>query len=222
MKLIQADTEAPQGAAPSDPSKRQSRTAVAAEVLSEDDYLDDEETAQSAKVPASPLPPEPIRGAVAPMSLHPPSQAERQTPEAAKRFIAWVQRGLADGSMAYNETGAMVHFVEAGMLLVSPRIFKEFAALYGEAGEGTPSDCAADKLGSGIQREVIRAGWHLYGPKKSNVLKYQVKRRNGSASVVLCGIVIRSPERFVNPVPATNVMLIPVVEERLPQQTDSA
>ena len=62
------------------------------------------------------------------MSPRPPSQAERQTPEAAKRFIAWVQRGLADGSMAYNETGAMVHFVEAGMLLVSPRIFKEFAA----------------------------------------------------------------------------------------------
>jgi hypothetical protein len=222
MNLTPSDGVAPQGAVQTDRPKPNVSASARKDVLPETDYLDDEETAQTADVPASPPPPEPIRGAVAPMSPRPPSQAERQTPEAAKRFIAWVQRGLADGSMAYNETGAMVHFVDAGMLLVSPRIFKEFAALFGEAGDGIPSDRSADKLGFGIQREVIRAGWHHYGPKKSNVLKYHVKRRNGTAGIVLSGMVIRSPERFVNPVPVTNVMLIPVVEERLPQQTDTA
>ena len=49
--------------------------------------------------------------------------------EVALAFMSWLQRGVGDGSIKYNEAGAMVHFVAHGMLLVSPRIFREFAAL---------------------------------------------------------------------------------------------
>jgi hypothetical protein len=200
-------------AVPTEPARRE---PVLSDTLPNDDYLDAEETAQTATPQASATAltlPVPIRGPVTPMNPRPATQAEKQAPEAAKRFMAWIQRGLADGSLAYNETGAMVHFVAAGMMLVSPRVFREFASLYGETGDGTPSDRADDKLGSGIQREVIRAGWHLYGPKKVNVLKYQVMRRNSTPGVVLTGMVIRNPERFVNPVPPVNTMLLPVAVE---------
>ncbi len=181
-------------------------------VLPDDDYLAVDDTPQFEDKAAGGLqtpPPTPIHGAVTAMNPRPPSKKERETPLGAQRFIAWVQRGLADGSIVYNETGAMVHFVEAGMLLVSPRIFREFAALHGESGDGKPTELVGDKIGTGIQREVIRAGWHVFGPKKVNVLRYQVKRRNDSPGIVLSGMVIKDPERFVNPVPPINQMLVP-------------
>jgi integrating conjugative element relaxase (TIGR03760 family) len=195
-------------------------------VLPDDDYLAADDTAQrvdkaaEAALPSSsPL----MHGAVTAMNPRPPGHKEQQTPLAAQRFMAWVQRGLADGSIAYNETGAMVHFVEAGMLLVSPRVFREFAGLHGESGDGKPSELEGDKIGTGIQREVIRAGWHLFGPKKVNVLRYQVKRRNGSPGIVLSGMVIVNPARFVNPVPAINQMLVPPAEiETSPSQAHAS
>lgn len=192
-------------------------------VLPDDDYLAVDDTPQLvdnvAGAPYSP-PPKPIHGAVIAMNPRPPGKKERETPLAAQRFIAWVQSGLADGSIVYNETGAMVHFVEEGMLLVSPRIFREFATLHGESGDGKPTELVGDKIGTGIQREVIRAGWHLFGPKKVNVLRYQVKRRNGSPGIVLSGMVIKDPERFVNPVPPINQMLVPQ-GEAVPSQVSA-
>ena len=41
--------------------------------------------------------------------------------------MAWVQRGVADGSLSYNESGALVHFVEEGLFLVSPGVFRAYA-----------------------------------------------------------------------------------------------
>jgi hypothetical protein len=121
------------------------------------------------------LPDKPIK----PDRLAKPKAAAQGPSEAALRFMGWLQQGLANGSIAHNETGAMVHFAAEGMLLISPRIFRHFAERFGEKGDGTPSNLVEDKLGTGIQREVIKAGWHLLGPKKTNVHKYQVVRRNG-------------------------------------------
>ena len=64
-------------------------------------------------------------------------QAAGAAPEAALRFVGWVQEGLASGRLRFNESGAVVHFVPEGMLLVSPRIFREFAKIHGEDGRGT-------------------------------------------------------------------------------------
>ena len=184
--------------------------AAKAEYLPQDDYLDDEDMAQDIETPP------PVRAArVKPMEIPvaPRTRGGTTAPEAAQRFMAWVQDGLSSGRLAYNESGAMVHFVAEGMFLASPRIFREFAQEYGETGDGTPSDKEGDRLGTGIQREVIRAGWHLRGKNKTNVLKYQVIRRNGKGGGLLTGIVIKEPARFVSPLPKPNPHLIPFKED---------
>jgi integrating conjugative element relaxase (TIGR03760 family) len=137
-----------------------------------------------------------------------PKPAAQGPSEAALRFMGWLQQGLAKGDIAFNETGAMVHFAMEGMLLISPRIFRHFAERFGEKGDGTPSSLTGDKLGTGIQREVIKAGWHLLGPRKTNVHKYQVVRRNGKGGSQLSVMIIREPQRFIEPVPPANPHLV--------------
>ena len=172
------------------------------------------------------LPSPPVGGRIAPMCLPDkpdrPARAKAEKParnapqppsEAALRFMAWLQQGLAGGAIAYNETGAMVHFAAEGMLLVSPRIFRHFAERFGEKGDGTPSTLAADKLGTGIQREVIKAGWHELGPRKTNVHRYQVVRRGGQTGSSLSVLIIRVPQRFIEPVPPANPHLVKVNAE---------
>jgi len=182
--------------------------APAPEAAPADEFLEEEEFVPQV------MPPPPTVGRIAPMRL-PDRPPKAQTPTgpkapsaAAMRFMAWLQQGLASGDIAYNETGAMVHFVPEGMFLASPRVFRHFAERFGESGDGAPSELSGDKLGTGIQREVIRAGWHLLGPKKTNVHKYQVIRRNGKGGNLLSGMVIPHPERFIEPTPPANPHLV--------------
>jgi integrating conjugative element relaxase (TIGR03760 family) len=139
-------------------------------------------------------------------------------PDAARRFMRWLQQGMADGSIPINESGALVHFVAEGMLLVSPRIFKEFAKRFGEDGRGRsappgPAGVGDDRdCGKSIQRQVLRAGWHVRSEKGVNILTYQVTR-GGRAVSQLSGVLISNPERFVNPVPPANPVLVPLARK---------
>lgn len=136
-----------------------------------------------------------------------------QAPDTAHRFMAWLQQGLADGTIRVNQAGALVHFVDEGMLLVSPRIFREFAKHFGEDG-GSPANALGEPdIGKSIQRQVLRAGWHLRADKGVNILTYQVMRGNRAASR-LSGVVIPNPARFVDPVPPVNPLLVRSREER--------
>ena len=47
--------------------------------------------------------------------------------ELGQQFINWLQSGIANDEIAVNNSEAAVHFVEAGMLLVTPKIFHLFA-----------------------------------------------------------------------------------------------
>lgn len=134
-------------------------------------------------------------------------QAAGAAPEAALRFVGWVQEGLASGRLRFNESGAVVHFVPEGMLLVSPRIFREFAKIHGEDGRGTAAAEDATQPGKGIQRQLLRAGWHVQADKGVNILTYHVVR-GGRPISQLSGVVIEQPERFVNPVPPANPVLV--------------
>ena len=58
---------------------------------------------------------------------HETAAKKKEPSAAAMEFIGWLQRGLASREIKYNETGAPVHFVEEGMALVSPLIFKLYA-----------------------------------------------------------------------------------------------
>lgn len=149
--------------------------------------------------------PAPVPGMSKPASSREPS-------EAAIRFMTWLQQGIADGSLKYNEVSAPVHFVEQGMLLVSPRIFREFAAQFGEMGDGTPSDKTPDKLGLGIQRQVISAGWNAVGPRHSNIFHFSVLKRGGVRVSKLAAVVILQPQHWISPVPSANPNIVPFEE----------
>ncbi|EMS5377033.1 TraI domain-containing protein [Neisseria gonorrhoeae] len=43
------------------------------------------------------------------------------------QFLRWLADGLGDGSIAVNRSGATVHFIEQGMLLVTPTVFRDYA-----------------------------------------------------------------------------------------------
>ncbi len=94
-------------------------------------------------------------------AVPPPERVLEQAPDAARRFMGWLQQGLCDGTLRVNLAGAPVHFVDEGMLLVSPRIFREFAKHLGE-NSGRPANAPGEPdIGKSIQRQVLRAGWHL-------------------------------------------------------------
>ncbi|MBL8479235.1 MAG: helicase/relaxase domain-containing protein [Sterolibacteriaceae bacterium] len=139
-----------------------------------------------------------------------------QAPDAAHRFMAWLQQGLADGTLPVNAAGALIHFVPEGMLLVSPRIFREFATRFGDDSNG-PAPAAGDPdIGKSIQRQFLRAGWHRRAEKGVNMLSYQVMRGERAVSQ-LSGVVIPNPERFIATVPAINPALV-----RLPAKAGEA
>ena len=119
----------------------------------------------------------------------------------AMAFITWLQQGLASRDLKYNETGAMIHFVPEGMALVSPLVFKAFVA------DQELNDSGAEAQALQVQREVIKAGRHLMGPGKSNILKYQVLGRGSVPVGKLSAIVLIRPERWVVPVPPINPVL---------------
>lgn len=121
------------------------------------------------------------------------------TPQALD-FLRWIQHSLASRELKYNETGAVVHFGPEGMALVSPLIFKLYAAtLVPEAEIG---DAAVQ-----IQREVIKAGWHMGGPNRTNIVRYSVIGRGDAVISRLAAVVLVDPGRWVQPVPPSNPVL---------------
>lgn len=47
--------------------------------------------------------------------------------ELGMQFLNWLSAGLADGSIGVNQNQSVVHFIDQGMLLVSPAIFRDYA-----------------------------------------------------------------------------------------------
>lgn len=134
-----------------------------------------------------------------------PHEAPVKEPsETAMAFIQWLQQGLASREIKYNESGAPVHFVEEGMALISPKIFKLYAAQTGPEEQ-------ADAMGMQIQREVIKAGWHrmrqVEGGGKVNILRYQIIGKGNVPVASLAAVVLTDPDRFVLPVPPVNPVL---------------
>jgi hypothetical protein len=136
-----------------------------------------------------------------------------RAPDAAHHFMHWLQGGIADRSIPINEANAWVHVVAEGMLLVSPRVFREYLkGLVAEGNSGPRSSSSHDtEAVKAIQRELLRSGWHLRGKQGINMLTYQVTSRGRGVSRIH-GVVIRHPERFVNPLPPANsgLVLMPV------------
>jgi hypothetical protein len=119
----------------------------------------------------------------------------------AMAFIQWVQASLVDRSIKYNETGAVVHFVELGMALVSPLIFKLYAQARG------PQGVSADEFAMQVQRDLIRAGLHVSGPNRTNIVTFEVVGRGDTVVSRLSAVVLAESGRWVQPVPPSNPVL---------------
>lgn len=132
--------------------------------------------------------------------------------ELARRFMHWLQRGIAGGTLLVNVPGALVHGVNEGLLLASPRIFRRFAKHDGfvDATAAFNPEQAVEPA-KRIQREVLRAGWHLRADHGVNILSYQWLRDHRAMSRIN-GIVICEPGRFVAPPPPINPALVRVVD----------
>jgi len=123
--------------------------------------------------------------------------------ERPRRFMEWVRQGIADGTLPVNVRGALVHGVEDGLLLASPGIFRAFIRRDG-VGQAERGEAAKR-----LQREVLRAGWHLRADGGVNLHGY-AWRQDGRAAARIHGVVILAPQRFVDPVPAINPALVRV------------
>lgn len=123
--------------------------------------------------------------------------------ERPRRFMEWVRQGIADGTLPVNVRGALVHGVEDGLLLASPGIFRAFVRSDG-VGPAEPGDAAKR-----LQREVLRAGWHLRADGGVNLHGYAWKQ-DGRAAARIHGVVILAPGRFFDPVPPINPALVRV------------
>ena len=132
-----------------------------------------------------------------------PSPSGKPVSELAVRFIRWLQSGLAQRQLKYNEAGAPVHFVAEGMALVSPLIFRLFAESEAIVATG------ADDVAIEVQREVLKAGRHVQLPGGKNIHQYQIIGRGGAkTNARLSTIVLASPEQYVSPVPPANGVLV--------------
>lgn len=123
--------------------------------------------------------------------------------ERPRRFMEWVRQGIAGGTLPVNVRGALVHGVEDGLLLASPGIFRAFVRSDG-VGPAEPGDAAKR-----LQREVLRAGWHLRADGGVNLHGYAWKQ-DGRAAARIHGVVILAPGRFFDPVPPINPALVRV------------
>jgi integrating conjugative element relaxase (TIGR03760 family) len=127
-------------------------------------------------------------------------------PPLAVQFMKWLQAGLANHAILYNNSAALVHFVPQGLAIVSPRTFKQFADEHGDIIPGDPERAVLT-----VQREVLRAGWHVpAGPGGNNIHQFAVRGRGGVMAGRLAAVVFEHPHRWVQPVPPPNPAIAPL------------
>ena len=120
--------------------------------------------------------------------------------DGAHRFLQWVRQAISEGVLPVNVRDALVHGVEDGLLLASPGIFRAFVRCHG-GGDRERGDPVKR-----LQRDVLRAGWHLRGAGGVNLHAYAWKEGSDSRARIH-GIVIVAPQRFFDPVPEINPAL---------------
>lgn len=182
------------------------------------EYLAQEDDVQSVQVQAPQSPSKPVQAMpqalhqALPQVAHKPKGAQRKPCPNADAFMGWVQRGLGDGELNYNESDAVVHFVKEGMLLVTPRAFKRYLEtnkFQGSIGEAT------DELRA-LQAEVQRSG-AIVGNDASKFHYYRTTRRDGTPGANITCYLVPNPQAYLAPVPAPNAALVRA-ESKVPEK----
>jgi len=123
----------------------------------------------------------------------------------AEAFFKWVQQGLGTGDLTYNETDSMVHFVDLGMALVSPKIFK----IYLQTNPYTaPRQDGQTELNA-LQNDLQRGGYILRTVNKTSFHHFRVKQADGTVGDGrLTMYIVPNPHAYIRPVPAANPLLV--------------
>jgi integrating conjugative element relaxase (TIGR03760 family) len=138
----------------------------------------------------------------APTPLRPQTiKAVKEPPELALELLHWLRDGLVSGELVHNVKDGMVHFVDEGLLLVSPKFFRTFA----EKKIGKDAVAEIAELEKKAQRSLVAAGWTLKASNNQNIVPYSV----ANTTKVLNGMVIS--KQFANQhiveINYTNVLL---------------
>jgi hypothetical protein len=165
-------------------------------------------TASSLYIGSVNLNPRPVEPARASRSIRPGEKRppiETRTPQAlADDFMQWLSEGVAHRTLPFNTPQAAVQFTDEGMVLVCPAIFQVYAAscaVPAPTSQGGPVlQGERDKL---VMKAVCDLGWHERGLLNSNLLHFQLLQR-GIAPLILKGMVIPAPQRFIEIVPRPN------------------
>jgi integrating conjugative element protein (TIGR03761 family) len=105
-----------------------------------------------------------------------PNPALSPIDDTGQRFLNWLSQGLRLSQHKLNTHDAFLHTVKEGLLLLSPRVFKEFA---GENGWGE------------AQKRFTKLGLHRKTPDGGNIWLYNV--RGGTKSGVIRGFLLENP-----------------------------
>jgi hypothetical protein len=122
--------------------------------------------------------------------------------------MSWLREGVREGRLRINDPAGPLHFVPEGLLLVSPRIFREYAKVVAreQANAGAEAIEEAD-LVKATQRQLLRHDWHLQEAGGNNMIAYQLVE-HGRPGGQLSGIVILNPQAFGIPAHPPNPALV--------------
>lgn len=138
------------------------------------------------------------------------ARPRRDGTPAAKAFMRWVQLGVNSGELKYNETGALVHFVQEGCLLLSPEIFKRFVREHEGVESGEVADLIkehGERSFTRLQNEFAKSPWSVRNGDE-NLHYYAFTKHAGGVSPTSSFYLIGDPGLFWRPVPEPNHRIV--------------
>ena len=103
---------------------------------------------------------------------------EDDGPAEPAAFIEWLRSGVVDGVLEVNTPEAVLHGVEEGLLIISPRVFKKYAGTTGSWEQ--------------VQRRFLRRRFHRRNTDNTNIFRYEVRGKRRTS--ILKGVLVSDPE----------------------------
>ncbi len=154
-------------------------------------------------------PPPPVqaaaRRAASPgMGTKRPAIESRTAQDLAEDFMQWLRDGMAARTLQINMPQSALHFTDSSMVLVYPAIFLAYAnACEAPANKGPATNAERTQA---VLNAVCDLGWHESGPFDSRLLHFELLQHRAEPAI-LKGVVIQSPQRFIDPLPPPNPAL---------------
>lgn len=111
----------------------------------------------------------------------PAPSSVQMTDDTGKIFLEWVKNGVHEKTLQVNNGKAPIHFVQEGVLLISPVIFKIFCEEHGLHGENDYNK---------LQKRLNRMNKHIKGKlTNKNILNY-IGKTAGGREIKLNGLLL--------------------------------